>query len=148
MHQVRSRRLIWPTAPTWGTSAPTNQWFFDPPQCRVITAVGEPDPARANAAHSYGFAAFSVDPGSRPSDTPIKVIYYDVVGPDGELVHFETFTLPVPAAISQSHWSVDASLLRCMRLMTEAHHADTEILFMSQRRKLPCKLLFQLAKFR
>jgi len=26
-----------------GTSAPSNQLFFDPPQCRVITAVGVPD---------------------------------------------------------------------------------------------------------
>src|SRR5215813_7517926 len=26
-----------------GTSAPSNQLFFDPPACRVITAVGEPD---------------------------------------------------------------------------------------------------------
>ena len=66
-----------------GTSAPSNQLFFDPPQCRVITAVGAPDPttgkrppvyvhedapwsAVRDAAHSYGFAAFTVDPGSRP----------------------------------------------------------------------------------
>jgi hypothetical protein len=28
-----------------GTSAPSNQLFFNPPACRVITAVGEPDPA-------------------------------------------------------------------------------------------------------
>jgi hypothetical protein len=94
-----------------GTSAPTNQRLFDPPQCRVVTAVGEPDPATGrrpsiyveeqapwsavrNAAHSYGFAAFSVDPGLRPGDiTTIKVTYYDVVGPDGQLAPFETFTL-------------------------------------------------------
>ncbi len=64
-----------------GTSFPSNALFFDPPQCRVITAVGSPDPktgkrppvyvkeqapwsAVRNAAHSYGFAAFTVDPGS------------------------------------------------------------------------------------
>jgi hypothetical protein len=50
-----------------------------------------------NAAHSYGFAAFDLDPGSRPSDfTSIKVTYYDVLGPDGRLVQFETFTLRRP----------------------------------------------------
>src|SRR5262249_6239157 len=27
-----------------GTSAPSTQLFFNPPACRVITAVGEPDP--------------------------------------------------------------------------------------------------------
>jgi hypothetical protein len=62
-----------------GTSIPSNTLFFDPPQCRVITAVGEPDPktgkrppvyvkeqapwsAVRNAAHSYGFAASIRDP--------------------------------------------------------------------------------------
>jgi 3',5'-cyclic AMP phosphodiesterase CpdA len=97
-----------------GTSIPSNQLFFDPPQCRVITAVGEPDPktgkrppvyvhehapwsAVRNAAHSYGFAAFTVDPGSeRGGVTTIKVTYYDVVGPDGQLAPFETFTLRRP----------------------------------------------------
>jgi hypothetical protein len=97
-----------------GTSAPTNQLFFHPPQCRVITAVGEPDPATGrrpsvyvkeqanwsavrNAAHSYGFAAFTVDPGShRGGTTTIQVTYYDVVGPDGQLAPFETFTLRRP----------------------------------------------------
>jgi 3',5'-cyclic AMP phosphodiesterase CpdA len=94
-----------------GTSSPTNQRLFDPPQCRVVTAVGELDPATGrrpsiyvneqapwsavrNAAHSYGFAAFSVDPGLQPGGiTTIKVTYYDVAGPDGQLAPFETFTL-------------------------------------------------------
>jgi 3',5'-cyclic AMP phosphodiesterase CpdA len=97
-----------------GTSGPSNKLFFDPPQCRVITAVGEPDPATGkrppvyvkelapwsavrNAAHSYGFAAFTVDPGSHPGGiTTIKVTYYDVVGPGGQLAPFETFTLQRP----------------------------------------------------
>jgi Calcineurin-like phosphoesterase/Purple acid Phosphatase, N-terminal domain len=97
-----------------GTSAPSNERFFNPPQCRVITAVGEPDPktgkrrpvyvheqapwsAVRNAAHSYGFAAFAVDPGSeRGGVTTIKVTYYDVVGRDGQLAPFETFTLRRP----------------------------------------------------
>ena len=97
-----------------GTSAPSNQLFFNPPQCRVITAVGEVDPktgkrppvyvkepapwsAVRNAAHSYGFAAFAVDPGStRGGMTTIKVTYYDVGGPDGGLTPFESFTLRRP----------------------------------------------------
>jgi hypothetical protein len=94
-----------------GTSKPSNGLFFDPPRCRVITAVGAPDPrtgrrppvyvhepaswsAVRNAAHAYGFAAFTVDPGSRPGGpTTMKVTYYDVVGTDGQLAPFETFTL-------------------------------------------------------
>jgi hypothetical protein len=97
-----------------GTSSPSNQFFFDPPACRVITAVGERNPATGrrapiyvtedapwsavrNAAHSYGFAAFELDPGSHAGDfTTIKVTYYDVVGPDGGLAPFETFTLRRP----------------------------------------------------
>jgi len=97
-----------------GTSVPSNALFFDPPQCRVITSVGAPDPATGkrppvyvkeqapwsavrNAAHSYGFAAFTVDPGSDPGGfTTIKVTYYDVVGPNGQLAPFETFTLRRP----------------------------------------------------
>jgi hypothetical protein len=97
-----------------GTSVPSNQLFFNPPACRVITAVGAPDPvtgkrppvyvkelapwsAVRNAAHSYGFAAFTVDPGSeRGGTTTIKVTYYDVTGPDGQLAAFESFTLQRP----------------------------------------------------
>ena len=97
-----------------GTSVPSNTLFFDPPQCRVITAVGAPDPvtgkrppvyvkeqapwsAVRNAAHSYGFAAFIVDPGSdRGGLTTIKVTYHDVVGPNGQLAPFETVTLRRP----------------------------------------------------
>jgi hypothetical protein len=97
-----------------GTSVPSNELFFDPPACRVITAVGErsektgkrvpiyvkedaPWSAVRNAAHSYGFAAFALDPGAHPGDsTTIKVTYYDVVGPDGEIAPFESFTLRRP----------------------------------------------------
>jgi len=36
-----------------------------------------------NAANAYGFAAFTVDPGTGPdSFTTIKVEYYDVLGTD------------------------------------------------------------------
>jgi 3',5'-cyclic AMP phosphodiesterase CpdA len=96
-----------------GTSVPTNTRFYSPAQCRVITAVGppgaggkrppvyvkEPAPWSAvrNTTHAYGFAAFTVDPGSRPGGvTSIKVTYYDVVGPDGQMAPFETFTLHRP----------------------------------------------------
>jgi 3',5'-cyclic AMP phosphodiesterase CpdA len=98
-----------------GTSLPSNLLFFDPPGCRVITAVGDnPDPVTGkrppvyvkedapwsavhNAAHAYGFAAFRVDPGSMPGgDTTIAVTYYDVLGNDGRLAPFETFTLRRP----------------------------------------------------
>lgn len=97
-----------------GTSVPSNTLFFNPPACRVITAVTAPDPvtgkrapiyvresapwsAVRNAAHSYGFAAFAVDPGThRGGFTTITVTYYDVVGTDGQLAPFETFTLRRP----------------------------------------------------
>jgi 3',5'-cyclic AMP phosphodiesterase CpdA len=98
-----------------GTSLPSNQLFFNPPGCRVITAVAAtPDPATGkrapiyvkedapwsavrNAAHAYGFAAFQLDPGTRPGGyTTITVTYYDVVGNSGELAPFETFTLRRP----------------------------------------------------
>ena len=96
-----------------GTSLPSNGAFFDPPSCRVITAVGPPVgvtgkrapvyvtevapwSAVRNAAHAYGFAAFTVDPGSRGGDTEIEVTYYDVVGPGGRIAPFETFTLRRP----------------------------------------------------
>lgn len=94
-----------------GTSKPSHRLFFDPPQCRVITAVGEPDPktgkrppvyvkepapwsAVRNSGHGYGFAAFTVDPGGGGAEpTTMTVTYYDVTGPDGRVSPFETFTL-------------------------------------------------------
>lgn len=96
-----------------GTSAPSNQLFFNPPACRVITAVGQPDPttgkrppvyvqesapwsAVRNAANSYGFAAFAVDPGRRGGDTTMTVTYYNVTGLGGELEPFESFELRRP----------------------------------------------------
>jgi 3',5'-cyclic AMP phosphodiesterase CpdA len=97
-----------------GTSFPSNQLFFDPPGCRVITGVGPfdaaikkrppiyvhedaPWSAVRNAAHPYGFAAFHVDPGARPGgETTMTVTYYDVVGTGGQLAPFETFTLRRP----------------------------------------------------
>ncbi|HUO01932.1 MAG TPA: hypothetical protein VMU31_04070, partial [Rhizomicrobium sp.] len=50
-----------------------------------------------NAAHAYGFAAFAVDPGTHPGGiTEMKVTYYDVVGTDGRIAPFESFTLRRP----------------------------------------------------
>jgi 3',5'-cyclic AMP phosphodiesterase CpdA len=97
-----------------GTSAPSNELFFDPPACRVITAVGERSPATGkrppiyvkedapwsavrNPARSHGFAAFTLDPGSRPGDfTTIQVAYFDLVGAGGQIASFESFTLRRP----------------------------------------------------
>ena len=97
-----------------GTSVPSNMLFYDPPACRVITGVDAFDPklgkrppiylmedapwsAVRNAAHSYGFAAFSLDPGKTPGDfTTIEVTYYDVLGPNGQIKPFEKFTLRRP----------------------------------------------------
>ncbi len=94
-----------------GTSAPSNKLFFNPPACRVITSVTAPDPttgkrapvythedapwsAVRDAANSYGFAAFTVDPGRHRGDlTTITVTYYDVVGTEGDLRAFESFKL-------------------------------------------------------
>ena len=93
---------------------PSNRLFFNPPQCRVITAVGAPDPttgkrppvyvtepaawsAVRDAANSYGFAAFAVDPGShRGGPTSLNVTYYEVLGTGGAVRPFETFTLTRP----------------------------------------------------
>jgi hypothetical protein len=99
-----------------GTSVPSNKLFFTPPQCRVITAVGDPNPATGkrppiyvtepaawsavrNADHPYGLAAFTVDPGTaRDGFTTMTVTYYNIVGTGGQLQAFETFTLKRPRA--------------------------------------------------
>ena len=97
-----------------GTSAPSNSILTTPPRCRVVVGLGPPDAASGrrpsiyvtepapwsasrNAAHAYGFAAFTVDPGTRSGGTTqIRVTYYNVFGPDGRLEPFETFTLRRP----------------------------------------------------
>jgi 3',5'-cyclic AMP phosphodiesterase CpdA len=95
-----------------GTSAPSNALFFDPPQCRVITAVGPvgsngkrppvyvnenaPWSAFRDREHSYGFAAFTVDPGRRGGSTSMHVTYYAVTGPFGALTAVDEFTLVRP----------------------------------------------------
>jgi hypothetical protein len=63
----------------------------------VYVQEAAPWSATRNAAHAYGFAAFTVDPGAGPGAvTTIKVTYYDVVGTGGQLAPFETFTLRRP----------------------------------------------------
>ncbi len=102
-----------------GTSVPSNQLFFNPPACRVITGVaatadpvtgkhapiyvGEPAPWSAvrDAANSYGFASFTLDPGKPGGLTRLHVTYYDVTGQQGQLTPFETFTLQRPRSDNQ-----------------------------------------------
>jgi hypothetical protein len=96
-----------------GTSAPSNGLFFTPARCRVITGVGAPDPATGkrppiyltedapwsamrDPAHSYGFAAFDVDPGIPGGMTSIQVTYYAVTSPFGDLTPVDRFTLTRP----------------------------------------------------
>ncbi|MEV8148070.1 metallophosphoesterase family protein [Arthrobacter sp. NPDC080073] len=97
-----------------GTSVTSNQMFYNPPACRVITSVGPLNPttnrrppvytqedapwsAKRDAANSYGFAAFTVDPGTQPGGmTKLQVTYYNVLGPQGQLAAFESFTLQRP----------------------------------------------------
>jgi 3',5'-cyclic AMP phosphodiesterase CpdA len=104
-----------------GTSAPSNGLFFEPAACRVITSVGPANPttgkrppiyvaeqapwsAVRDKAHAYGFAAFTVDPGSHPGgSTSIEVTYYAVTGPFGALTAVDSFTLVRPRSDGHHH---------------------------------------------
>jgi 3',5'-cyclic AMP phosphodiesterase CpdA len=96
-----------------GTSLPSNTLFFPGNQCRVITAVGNVDPATGkktpayvleqadwsafkDAEHPYGFCAFDVDPGHPGGNTTITATYYGLTGPTGDLKVVDTFTLTRP----------------------------------------------------
>ncbi len=96
-----------------GTSAPSNTMFFPRPQCRVLTGVGNADPATGRKSpiyvteeapwsafrdreNPYGFAAFEVDPGSPGGSTSIRATHYAVHGPFGGLSVVDTFTLTKP----------------------------------------------------
>jgi len=96
-----------------GTSSPSNQLLYSPPKCDVIVSATErPDATTkatmtkvtedapwfgaSDAAHSYGFASFDVDPGRPGGQTTITVTYYEVTGPYGTLSPFETFKLTRP----------------------------------------------------
>ena len=93
-----------------GTNSPTNGKFFTDGTGKVLTAVGavgangKKTPmyfseqaiwsAFRDLTHPYGFAAFDVDPGSRPGgQTSIRVTYYTVSQPNGDIAPLETFTL-------------------------------------------------------
>jgi hypothetical protein len=95
-----------------GVSGTTNQAFFTDGTAKVITAVADKrDPvsnrrpatyvkekavwsAVRDLEHPYGFAAFEVDPGTRPGGrTSLRVTYYNVNKPNGNLTVFERFTL-------------------------------------------------------
>ncbi|MDT5030766.1 MAG: hypothetical protein QOC94_937 [Actinoplanes sp.] len=94
-----------------GVSGTTNKAFFPVGKAKVITAVGAPPTPGAkhpsiyvyedtpwlgvrDAEHPYGFAAFTVDPGSGPgATTRIYVTYYNVTVPTGDITPLETFTL-------------------------------------------------------
>ena len=96
-----------------GTSAPSNQLFFNPPACRVITAVGAPDPttgkrppvyvqedapwsAVRNAAHPTASPLSRVDPGPGPAATPRSRSPTTTWSAPTALEAFETFTLSRP----------------------------------------------------
>jgi hypothetical protein len=98
-----------------GTSVPSNRMFFSPARCRVISGVGSTDPntgkrspiyvledapwsAVRDPDHSYGFAAFDVDPGTPGGSTSIAVTYYAVSGPYGTATPVDRFTLTRPRA--------------------------------------------------
>ncbi len=93
-----------------GSSSPSNGLFFDPPSCRVVTALGPTDPGTGKKSavyvgeqapwsafrdrnHAYGFATFDVDPGQAGGDTSISVTYSAVTGPYGRTVPVDRFTL-------------------------------------------------------
>jgi hypothetical protein len=92
-----------------GVSGTTNQTFFKDGTAKVITAVTVGSNGRRTSVyakeqavwigvrdleHPYGFAAFDVDPGRRPGGTTtMKVTYYNVNKPHGDLSVFEQFTL-------------------------------------------------------
>jgi len=94
-----------------GVSGTSNQTFFADGSAKVITSVSAtPGPngkrtstftkeqaiwsAVRDVEHPYGFAAFTVDPGSRPGGrTTMSVTYYNVNKPTGELSVFERFSL-------------------------------------------------------
>jgi hypothetical protein len=84
-----------------GTSVPSNQSFFNVGMSRDhrrrrsrfedrrasagLCQGTAPRSAARNAAHAYGFAIFTLDPSSiRAGATSIKVVHYDLVGPDGQ----------------------------------------------------------------
>jgi hypothetical protein len=94
-----------------GVSGTTNGAFFPANKGKVIVAVGAPPAgggkrpatyvfeetpwsAFRDEEHPYGFAAFTVDPGTGPgATTRLFVTYYNVTIPTGDIVPLESFTL-------------------------------------------------------
>jgi hypothetical protein len=94
-----------------GVSGTTNGSFFPVNKGKVIVAVGAPPAgggkrpatyvfeetpwsAFRDEEHPYGFAAFTVDPGTGPgATTRLFVTYYNVTIPTGDIVPLESFTL-------------------------------------------------------
>ncbi|MGH6656784.1 MAG: purple acid phosphatase family protein, partial [Actinocrinis sp.] len=93
-----------------GTNSPSNAKFFTDGTGKVLTGVGavgsngKKTPTYVfeqavwsgfrDLTHPYGFAAFEVDPGSRPGgQTSIRVTYYTVAQPDGAVAPLESFTI-------------------------------------------------------
>ena len=96
-----------------GTSVPSNALFFPEPRCRVLTGVGDFDPALRRKTpiyvvedapwsafrdreNPYGFTAFDVDPGPAGGNTTMKATHYAVNGPFGALTVVDEFTLSRP----------------------------------------------------
>ncbi|MDT5349730.1 MAG: hypothetical protein QOH91_3017 [Mycobacterium sp.] len=96
-----------------GTSLPSNTLLFPQPRCRVLTGVGEYDPAiKAKAPiyviedapwsafrdreNPYGFSAFEVDPGQLGGNTSIKATHYALNGLFGAVTVVDEFTLTKP----------------------------------------------------
>ncbi len=99
-----------------GSASSTNDRFFTPASCRVITGVGPADPdtgkrrsiyrtedapwsAVRDPEHAYGLAAFEVEPGHPGGDTSIRVTYYAVSGARGDLIPVDAFTLARPRGL-------------------------------------------------
>lgn len=97
-----------------GTSLPSNANFFPRPRCRVLTGVGNLDPAIGRKApiyvteeapwsafrdrdNPYGFIAFDVDPGRPGGSTSIKATHYAVYGPFSALTVVDSFILAKPS---------------------------------------------------
>ena len=96
-----------------GTSVPSNGLLFDTPRCRVLTGVGDFDPALGykrpiyveedapwsafrDRENPYGFVVFDVDPGNPGGTTSMAVTYYALRGPFGDVTPVDRFALTRP----------------------------------------------------
>jgi 3',5'-cyclic AMP phosphodiesterase CpdA len=96
-----------------GTSVPSNGLLFDSPRCRVLTGVGDFDPALGvkrptyveedapwsafrDRENPYGFVVFDVDSGRAGGSTSMAATYYTLRGPFGDVMPVDRFTLTRP----------------------------------------------------